>query len=585
MSNAMSPTTTIPIPMHHATPMPLFFSWSFNNSSSSTDMSGDSVTKLPQVNTKILLVSGTGGFPHAAPVLELGRILAQRGHIVEFATHRGQEKWVQSDYYNFVTKVHLMGDPLTHDEDAVHYLQLQNSDPRKSYKRYFRPKRTVDSFWTSDYAFLQNIVAETNPDMIVSDFFIDATRDIQLQTGIPLAMVWPQMPYGQARASYIPGFPGFQIDALTSEHASLWTRLRAQLRPLRAISAIITHLRFLSNMRRASGVKYLLPLLNKPNYLALVNSFWGLETPKDLPPLMAAVGPILADEYMPLGDPLEAFFATHPRVVYVSFGTHIVLQPHHLDCFMRVFSTLFAEGLIDGVIWAAKNAQRSLFDPSQQITMPGSSGGYHLVSVKDILDNRDSCWYFTPFAPQRAILDRPETVLFVTHAGGNSVNEAMFHATPMLSMGFFFDQPLNGLRIEAAGVGFATDRDKFSDQEIADKCRVILRDETGLIHKDVQRMAHIARASARKKYYAADLIEEVMYDAYFSRIEVPQQQQKGSKRRRPMHLQTADARMSVWRARNWDLTVLGGILGAGLTGGIYYACLWLKNWNWRWRLD
>lgn len=41
------------------------------------------------------------------PVLEVGRTLAARGHMIEFATLDGQEDWVKNEEYRFVTKVHL----------------------------------------------------------------------------------------------------------------------------------------------------------------------------------------------------------------------------------------------------------------------------------------------------------------------------------------------------------------------------------------------------------------------------------------------------------------------------------------------
>ncbi|OIW30163.1 UDP-glucosyl transferase family protein [Coniochaeta ligniaria NRRL 30616] len=528
----------------------------------------------------VLLVAGTGGFTHAAPVLELGRILAQRGHRIEFATHKGQERWVAPEYYRFVSQVHTMGDPMTAEQEAAHYLDMQQSDPRRDYWGYFRPKHTIDAFWTSDFAFLQDIVAASRPDVIVADFFVIAARDIQRMTGTPVAMVWPQMPYGFAKVPYIPGVPGFQIDALSSEHASLATRVRAELRPLRALPAIIHYLRFVRRMRRAAGVNYSLPNVQRtPDHLALVNSFWGLETPKDLPPLIAAVGPILVDEYTALDDQLKDFLRGERRVVYLSFGTHIQLQPDHLARFLDAFTVLIREKLIDGVIWVANAAQRKLF-PLEQ-TVHGSFGE---TTVGHILENNDPAWYFTPFAPQRAILDHPGTVLFVTHAGGGSVNEGLFHGTPMLCLGFFFDQPLNALRIQEAGAGMAMDKESFSASEIVDKCRKLLMDEDGLVQQNVQRMAHIARVSSRKKYYAADLIEEVMYDRMFSSSPPPTVEtcgngglQRQTGKLRPPHLQTADARMSAWRAQNWDLTCLGCAAFAGALGLGYHAYIWLRR--------
>lgn len=38
-----------------------------------------------------------------------------------------------------------------------------------------------------------------------------------------------------------------------------------------------------------------------------------------------------------------------------------------------------------------------------------------------------------------------------------------------------------------------------------------------------------------------------------------------------MHLQTADARMSAWRAKNWDLTCFGTVTVAGIMGLGCYA--------------
>jgi hypothetical protein len=97
--------------------------------------------------------------------------------------------------------------------EVPHYLAMQQSDPLKNFKEVFKAKHTVDAFWTSDYAHLKEIVSICKPDMIIADFFVDAVKDIQIQTGIPIAMVWPQMPYGMVGASYIPGIPFMSFDS------------------------------------------------------------------------------------------------------------------------------------------------------------------------------------------------------------------------------------------------------------------------------------------------------------------------------------------------------------------------------------
>ncbi|KAK0726576.1 hypothetical protein B0T21DRAFT_293523 [Apiosordaria backusii] len=462
-----------------------------------------------------------------------------------------------------------MSDPLTPQQEEAHYASLQSTDPRVDYKAYFAPKYTVDSFWTSDYHHLLRITKATSPDMIVTDFFVDATRDMQKQFGIPLAMVWPQMPYGMVSASHIPGIPGFQTDALTSEHATLWQRIRAALRPLRAITAVVPYLRWMKMMRREAGVNYSLGGMTggKPDYLALVNSFWGLETPKDCPPLLQAVGPILLEEYPALDGELRDFYerGKKRKVVFVCFGTHITLSTEQVMMFIGALGDLLEEGLVDGVIWTVGKKQKEEFRP-----LLNDWTGRAREPVRDLLENKSDSWYFTPFAPQRAILDHTGTILFVTHGGGSSVNEAMYHGVRMLALGFFFDQPLNGLRIVEAGVGLALDKAVFTRAETYDKARQVLLDEDGSFSRNVERMRHIAQVSARKKHYAADLIEEMMYDAKFGL-------DPNTGKTRPMHLQTADARIPIWKAKNLDVILVGGLAVAGFAGASYWLYSWISD--------
>jgi UDP-glucoronosyl and UDP-glucosyl transferase len=276
---------------------------------------------------------------------------------------------------------------------------------------------------------------------------------------------------------------------------------------------------------------------------------------------VAAIGPILCEVFDPLDHTYEMFYRTHSKVVYVAFGTHIQILPPDLYKFITAFNELLSAGVIDGIIWAANNTQQKLFDRGRMFPEEN-------LSMGDLLDNLHTSWLFTPFAPQRAILARPETILFVTHGGGSSVSEAIFHGTPMLTLAFFFDQLMNALRLSEAGVALALDKASFSTDEIVAKIRFLLEDKDGTIAQDILRMRHIAVVSARKKDLGADLIEEVMYDHRFS-LTLHGKPTSQALRRRPMHLQTADARMSVWRARNFDLMVLG-CSGTFLVAGLIY---------------
>lgn len=71
-------------------------------------------------------------------------------------------------------------------------------------------------------------------------------------------------------------------------------------------------------------------------------------------------------------------------------------------------------------------------------------------------------------------------------------------------------------------------------------------------------MKRIARVASRRKEVAAGIVEEVIFDHELRSV--------GGRALRPMHLQTADMRMPVWKARNWDLWLVSvSILAVGCT--------------------
>ena len=55
--------------------------------------------------------------------------------------------------------------------------------------------------------------------------------------------------------------------------------------------------------------------------------------------------------------------------------------------------------------------------------------------------------------PQNDLLGHPNVRLFVAHAGTNGLNEALFHAVPMLLLPMLLPQTLLAKRIETLGYG------------------------------------------------------------------------------------------------------------------------------------
>lgn len=406
-------------------------------------------------------------------------------------------------------------------------------------------KRMFDSFWTGTYLKLRELCEDpaTRPDFIIADFFAEqAARDMKKLFDIQMASVWPQMPFYMAPASYIPGQPGFQMDVvLTSEHASVASRLWNESFFPRVLPDLIKYVLFTKRLRKAAGVTWALPPQLKPDYLVLVNSFFGLEVPKDLPPLIHPVGPLLSEEYPPLDDDLSTFLDQHDRTVYVSLGTHVCLPTEELEKLLSGFVQALDADHINGIIWSVPVKARPNFDLTKTYTLADGS----LLNMGDVLSGPHPHWRTLSFAPQRAILAHPNTKLFLTHGGGSSANETLFHGVPVLTIGYYFDQLSNSARLHGAGVGIGLDKSYLTADSIAATIGEIMTDADGSFARNVLRMKRITRTASRRKHLAADLVEEVMYDQEL-RFE-------DGVEKRPMHLQTADMRMSMWRAKNWDL--------------------------------
>ncbi|KAH0055904.1 UDP-glucoronosyl and UDP-glucosyl transferase, partial [Aureobasidium melanogenum] len=243
------------------------------------------------------------------------------------------------------------------------------------------------------------------------------------------------------------------------------------------------------------------------------------------------------------------------------------------------------EGLIDGLIWAIAEHGRRDLDRDQKFH--GDSN----INLGQLLENHHSNFLFSTFAPQRAILDNKSVVLYFTHGGGSSANEALYHGKPMISMGFFADQIANTARLVEAGVAESLNKFCFTSDELYTKARKILEaGDSGSYQRNVLRLKRIAHVAARRKEHAADLVEELLYDNELRLDDT------GTRELRPMHLQTADMRMPTYKAKNWDLYAIGvlsivGFVGlSGLSGRLVWShrdliavksqVIILSSWTW-----
>ena len=524
------------------------------------------------------------------------KILHRRGHIIEFATLAEREHLVRD--YPFVSKVHVVGRAITSAEEEELYILFSrwNFSTATGKRDFINGKKFYDGFWPETYLNLKRVVDENCPDFIFADYQVEAAKDVASEFLIPLATMWPQMPWLMVPQKYIPGEPGMQQKCLTSEHATFFDRLYDETYLLRSFLPFLDFLRWSRRMRRNAGVKAKSQKrAKKPDYLLFVNSFFGLEVPKDLPPLIQAVGPVLSDTYLPLSTELKTFCSAYARTIYVAFGTHVILNVSTIRILIQGLAVAIAGATIDSVIWALRPMAQKQIPLSSTIGPIPSDPFLSNMTWHQLLINQHSRFHFTSHAPQRAILAQPSTILFLTHAGPSSANEALFAGVPMLTMGVYGDQLPNSMRLREAGVALSLDKNDFTAEEVSAKIGQLVQDREGRFGRNVLRMKRIANIAARRKELAADLVEEVLYDhelrfepkssqsieskgVYDKELESRQcvdvdtnDSPKGLKRRgketRPMHLQTADMRMSWWKRHNVDFWAVGFamlLLGLGI---------------------
>ncbi|EEP81157.1 predicted protein [Uncinocarpus reesii 1704] len=491
--------------------------------------------EMSSTKNRLLVVATAGGKPNAEPLLEIAKILNTRGYSIEFATLEGQEKW--ADKYPFISKVHILGPGVAPAVQRASYARMMDwKAPRlfNDCQPLFDAKMFLESSWPSVYSSLSVLMQDRDarPDFILADYLVDAVIDMHAEYRVPIAMHWPQMPTGMLPASYVPGIPGLQVDVLSSENATLWQRLQNELVKIHILPWVIKYYWWRRKMRARAGVTRSLPSGPKPSHLVLVNTFFAVDTPKDLPSNVAPIGPIMQDEYPHLTEPCLSFIEKHKKIIYVAFGTHILLQDKLFRQIMDGLLVVLQNRVADGVIW--------------------SIGGTHR---KHLANGCDRNMLFVNFAPQRAVLAHPHTRAFISHAGRASTNEAVFHGVPVVSVAIYFDQLQNAMRLHDAGVGIPLDKHDFNADDLANAVTQVVKDSSGDFRHNCLRLKAIARIASRRKHSGADLIEEVLADHEGRHVD--------SVCKRPMHLQTADVRMPVWKAKNWDLYAIA-IVASGL---------------------
>lgn len=254
--------------------------------------------------------------------------------------------------------------------------------------------------------------------------------------------------------------------------------------------------------RKELGIAGFDPLGRHSNTIKLINSFWGMDSPRPVGPFVEYVGPIISSTYDPLPQDLSRFMDTHDRVVYIAFGQMYVPNREESTVLLTSLMEAYEQKHLDGFIWSLKD--RSILPE----TVTTRSGNRYKVQQDLVEGHMDIV--FAKWSPQFAILKHPHCKLFVSHGGASSVHESLFNGVPLLLHPFASDQPSNANNIASAGVALVLDRRAHNVTDTVDKLSALLLDKDGKFASNMKSMQSLVHVRSRRKYYAADVIEEVL---------------------------------------------------------------------------
>lgn len=390
-------------------------------------------------------------------------------------------------------KAHVEADPCVHQGvrfvDLGTVAQCQNEflqvKEKISYEQSFLKGsfQIVESLWLLwPFYFdqLLKVVQKERPDILIVDFVTRAGLDVAEAVGIPAIINNPDL-LTTVSIEYLP--PAFDVPLPYSRHSIHHLPWHSQwsyplLRWLSGRIIDLTIGRRLNQLRASRGLGKLSINSAWAKHTVMINSAFGLEYLRPLPPNIIMVGPMLPLEIEPLSANDEDWLSNGPPVVYVNLGTISLPMQDQLQ---RMYNA-FADAPFR-VWWILRSQMQQL------LPTPLAS------NIR--IDN----WG----PPLLAVLKHPNVRSFVSHCGINSAHESMAAGTPIVGIPMLADQCDMAIRIQDAGAGLVLNKLTFSTADLRSAIECVLTDPTFLAPiPALQKSFDMAGGIA----HAANLIEQ-----------------------------------------------------------------------------
>ncbi|KAK9685239.1 hypothetical protein K7432_015583 [Basidiobolus ranarum] len=501
---------------------------------------------------KVFISSHYGGYSHAKPIFQIGTALKERGHEVTFVSY---------DFFLDLAK------PWGFEKIPMGELPVPLDEGRKLMQNVvLKPimdiHELVNIIWPvsykSSYMQLFKVFNKEKPDLVMCDVFNFGCIDAAHHLDIPFTVQLPSLALLHSASGYISTF--LDLSPIPTQEPGILDRLRTNI-----INEILYFWKEWKLARKVNEDRVSIGGVARKEFgfnnmdkgIIFANSFFGVESPKHLPPNVHLIGPLMSREYPPLTPELSSFLGERQKVVYIAFGTVANLDTASVEKILRSVLHLLDDGVIDGVIWPLTQTSEDDFPSEMQINNS-------TISTRKVLNNEHRDIRILKFAPQFSILSHPSTILFISHGGLDSSNEALLTGTKVLSLPVFGDHFYNAGNLEASGVSILMNLRTFTSAEMIEKTTQLVEDNDGKFERSVQHMQILAHINSKRINHAADVAEHLIFT---------KPEDDPTKRL----FQTPESRMSFWKAHNYDLYLILFAILVGLSGIFVNSAIWFIN--------
>jgi hypothetical protein len=434
-----------------------------------------------------------GSKSYAKYLFEITELLASRGHSINYLCTEGTSKY--SNGYNINNTI---------VSDAL--FDLKRADPELFTRNSLQISALggvgdlITYIYHQSFPNYEKYYKEQKPDLIICDFASPSCIDSAAKFSIPMIIGYQSLIFG-GRKPYLTTSGGFE--PTTIENYSFSSRFyHGIIQPVRNLIFHYSLLKGLKQARQENGVPATLGLTQFTNLgLEIANSYIGFENARSLSSQFHLIGPILSETTSPLNGDLVPFFNSHEKILYIAFGSLIKLNHELTRNTLGHFQRLLNDGWIDGIVWGGMvNTNANEFPKTYTVDNIE-------YSTDSILDGSHEQFKLLKWAPQDAILNHPNTKLFMNHGGLESIYEAIQSGTPMIVVPYIADQPRNAALVKENGIGDYIEWSLDSDALINKKFVNLLDPSNTDLKANLEQLQGISKFSSNRKLFAADLIE------------------------------------------------------------------------------